>query len=419
LNKIQYFRNFRSQSAGLAIAQLINILTLPVVTRYYTPEEMGLYSVFVQALGFATILLSFRAEHVIMIRGSNRASNEFCLQILLMAGVLCVVQAGAVLLAYVYDLIPEERLAWVILLPPVAYVFVASYALQQLEQRAGGFRRSGFSEVAARLVTSTASVCGGILQMAAVSLAACLMLGYLAKSLVYWDRIRILYRLFWRSGSPWPSWAGLWQIRRSLTSLSGSHLLLFGTSILPLIHIEDSYGLREVGLYSLVVSTLYFPTALLGAALGSVYYQAASRSHAKGEGFSGLFWANVKYLSVGAILMFGAISILAPHLYEFVFGAQWEGAGDIARVYCLAAAVAFITVPLDRSGVVVNAWWYGVSWHTMRLMTTVGAIIWSSWSQLSFSDFVLLITIQITLMHLIDGVASFCFAGGYFGRRPA
>lgn len=417
MNNIQYFRNFKYQSVGLAIAQLINIITLPVLTRYYAPEQMGLYSMFVQALGVSTILLSFRAEHLIMIRAGHSESSKFCLNILLNASFLCVVQTTVLLFVYLSGMIPFEKFVWLILLPPVAYTLVSSYALQQLIQKAGGFRRSAVSEIVPKLVTAAASLSSGFFNMTVVFLPISLMLGYMAKIFFYRDRILALHRCFRRSGNSWPAWTDLWRIRSSLASLSGSHLLLFGTSTLPLIHIENAYGMREVGLYSLVVSTLYFPTSLIGAALGSVYYQSASRSHAKGAGFLGLFWANIKYLSAAATLIFGVISIFSPYIYQLLFGAQWEETGHMARVYCLAAAMAFITVPLDRSGLVVNAWWYGVSWHTLRLISTLGVVVWSKWEGLSFDDFFWLMTIQTAVMHAIDGIASYYFACGYHQRR--
>jgi O-antigen/teichoic acid export membrane protein len=414
---IQYLKNIKYQSVGLAIAQLINTLALPVLTRYYGPEQMGLYSMFVQALGFATILLSFRAEHLIMIRAGQRQSNKFCLHILLIASFLCVIQAAVVLVTFVSGVIPLEKFVWVILLPPAAYALVSSYALQQLVQKAGGFRRSAISEVVPKLVTAAASVCGAVFHMSAVVLPISLMLGYLAKIFFYRDRISLLHRCFRRSENSWPAWTDLWRVRSSLASLSGSHILLFGTSILPLIYIENTYGMRQVGLYSLVISTLYFPTSLFGAALGSVYYQSASRSHAKGAGFSELFWTNIRYLSGAATLIYGVIAIFSPYIYQLLFGAQWEEAGHIARVYCFAAALAFITVPLDRSGLVVNAWWYGVSWHTLRLISTLGVVAWSKLNGLSFDDFFLCITIQTAVMHTIDGIASYYFACGYRLRQ--
>ena len=51
--------------AGTALSNLLIILTTPLLTRLYTPEEFGVYSVFLSLLFIGTILVSLRYETAI------------------------------------------------------------------------------------------------------------------------------------------------------------------------------------------------------------------------------------------------------------------------------------------------------------------------------------------------------------------
>jgi O-antigen/teichoic acid export membrane protein len=51
--------------AGTALSNLLIVLTTPLLTRMYTPEEFGVYSVFLSLLFTGTILVSLRYETAI------------------------------------------------------------------------------------------------------------------------------------------------------------------------------------------------------------------------------------------------------------------------------------------------------------------------------------------------------------------
>ena len=97
-------------------------------------------------------------------------------------------------------------------------------------------------------------------------------------------------------------------------------------------------------------------------------------------------------------------------MYALVFGAPWAEAGKIASYYSVAAALSFFTTPFDRSGIIVNAWWYGPAWHLSRLITTAIVLVVAWFFELSFLHFMYILTLQISLMYTIDGIASFMFS---------
>ena len=85
-------------------------------------------------------------------------------------------------------------------------------------------------------------------------------------------------------------------------------------------------------------------------------------------------------------------------------------AGQTAQIYAVAAAFSFMTVPFERSGLIVNAWWYGPSWHFGRLVTTLCVLVVCEMITATYLTFVTLLTIQSVLLYIVDGGASYLFS---------
>ena len=63
-----------------------------------------------------------------------------------------------------------------------------------------------------------------------------------------------------------------------------------------------------------------------------------------------------------------------------------------------------MTVPFDRSGLIVNAWWYGPSWHFGRLVTTLATILLSEMISAPYMTFVWFVAVQSVFLTLSTAV---------------
>ena len=149
---------------------------------------------------------------------------------------------------------------------------------------------------------------------------------------------------------------------------------------------------------------------MVGNAIGQVFYQRASQLFANGGAFSALLLANVRLLFFIALPAFLFVALTGPFLYPLVFGSQWHVAGETAQIYAVSAAFSFMTVPFDRSALIVNAWWYGPSWHFGRLVTTLATILLSEMISAPYMTFVWFVAVQSVLLYAIDGCSSYLFA---------
>ena len=67
VKKSTYARNVGLLVRGNILAQLIQLLALPVISRLYSPENFGVFSLFISFFGFSVLALSLRLDSALLI----------------------------------------------------------------------------------------------------------------------------------------------------------------------------------------------------------------------------------------------------------------------------------------------------------------------------------------------------------------
>jgi len=429
LKNSTYWRDVAWLASGNATAQAIGVLAMPILTRLYAPADFAQQNLFIQVLGFAVVLLSCRYEYFVQLPKEESGGIGLVLLVLLLALVGCVITTPLVwaFRTTFANWMGLPALApWLALVPLTAALVSYSVALQNFAQRRGQYRQSSLSEVVNKAAYAGTAFGGHWAFAGPAGLILASSAGAVGKIFWLWrqpapagaPRMQILGLLRHERTASWRSLRGA---ARTYAHLSGSvvvsHLLLACTTIIPSIFIAHAYGAESLGQFALASTTVYLPTALIGNAIGQVYYQRAAQIRAGGLDFGDLWWATSKRLLTMGIPVFALLALVAPWIYPLIFGARWSEAGWYASLLSLSAFFAFISTPLDRGCLVVGAWAYIPLWHAARVIST-GAVAWSAWHNgWSANAFVVALVVQMSSMFLVDYWAEYRFAISGTGRH--
>ena len=406
-----YLKNIGFQSSGTIVAQIINIASLPIITRLFDPAEIGIFNLFVQALAIATILISFRVEYLVMLPRKDSDARDlvgFVAGVGMMSSVALTAILACILAA---GWIPVTYRVWALILPLTSFLVVFAQASQQMSQRSLGFQRSGISEVANRAGNSLLSVGAGFLGLPGIWLGIATAFGFVCKLTVVSGRsFRLLPLKPLQAAKVGRKRIRQEKLDKLVASMVLSQSMLAVTAMVPLAYISFRHGTVLTGQFALVIATLSFPTTLIGNAVGQVFYQRASQLFAHGGRFDSLLLANAGMLLIVAVPAFLFVALAGPLVYPFLFGAQWGLAGQTAQIYALAAAFSFMTMPFDKSGLIVNAWWYGLGLQLGRLVTTSAVVLVCEIASAPYLTFVLLLAVQSASLFAVDGCASYLFS---------
>lgn len=124
---------------------------------------------------------------------------------------------------------------------------------------------------------------------------------------------------------------------------------------LPILLLTMFFGPASAGFYSIGRTVLGLPSSLIGQSVGDVFYPRISEAANNGENIGRLIKNATFSLGAVGLIPFGVVIIYGPWLFEFVFGAGWDVAGEYARWIALTSFVVFINKPAVRSLPVLNA----------------------------------------------------------------
>lgn len=409
LPRSDYWRDISWVASGTALAQIIGLLSMPVLTRLYTPADFAALNLFTQAVGFAMGVMTLRFEYAVTL--PRRKVGALALWRLVLALALLGTLIGTLLMGW----LAEPIAAWMghplaatalMMVPVTAGLMSIAVALQHAVQRDRQFRLTGSSEVISKAIYFIGALVGHAALSGALGLLWAVILGQMGKivTLARWrqgfdqrprkrGRPGRWHRLPWRAAKQHAAFS------RSMVS---SHLMLTLTGLIPALYLAQSFGAETLGQYALVVSSNYLPTALVGSAIGQVYYQRACERWAHGENFAALWRHTTMRLVLLGLPMFSALALVSPWLYPFVFGDEWQQAGVFSVILCLSSFLSFVTVPLDRSSLIVGVWRYLPLWNLARLLSTLAVVAVSERLGLSAIEFLVGLTLQMTMMYLVD-----------------
>ena len=69
-------KNVSKLALGTGIAQLITILASPILTRIFSPEQYGIFALFISMITILSVFSTFRYEYAIVLPKSKRRAEE-------------------------------------------------------------------------------------------------------------------------------------------------------------------------------------------------------------------------------------------------------------------------------------------------------------------------------------------------------
>lgn len=353
-----FARSVLTLVSGTAMAQLLLALTLPVLTRLYTPAEYGALAVYSSTLTVLVVLASLRYEMAIPLPEDDEvAGSLLALTLMILAAMTALVSllvwlAGDALVARAN--VPVLRpYRWLL---PVGFVGAGTY--QALSYWA--IRRRAFGRLArTRLSQGAGQVAAQVGLGFAGAGAPGLLVGDVVGRVAGGGGLAFLAlrgRPFARV-TPASLAAAASRYRRFPLLTTGSGLLNIGSLQLPSIVFSASFGVAAAGLYALSFKMLVLPTMLVGQAVGQVFLSRAAGLAREPQRLRQLTEHTALTLLAGGLPLFGAVALGGPQLFGGVLGSRWEQAGRYAQVLAPWFVVWLVSSPL--SGLLSVREWQG------------------------------------------------------------
>ena len=337
---------------GTALAHGITAGAMPIVSRIYTPADMSVLAVFSGLLAIVSVAACLRFDIAVSLPEADADASNLLAVAVLCAAVVSVSIAILVFAApnWVAARLGQPRIEpYLWMLPLGAFLAAVSNALQGWYVRARNFGRLAGARVAQSAAGATLQVGLGLLTVAP--------LGLLVAALM--STASACAALCWPSQGP-PRGFGLPSVsRKQMTRVVRAYdrfpkystweaLCNSAAGQIPIIMIAALAAPSEAGHLVLAVYVMQAPMALVGTAIAQVYLSRGPEEFRKNrlgiftaEVFGGLFKAGA-----GPLL---AIGVVSPFAFRYVFGSEWDRAGQLVAWMTPWFILQFLASPISMS----------------------------------------------------------------------
>ncbi len=359
--------------SGTTIAQIIVMLSSPILTRLYGPEAFGILGIFSSITTIIGVIACLSLNYAILLpKEDEDAVNLLGMSFIVVAIVtsltLPIVYFGGDLIAGLLgapDLGP-----CLILVPPFVFISGIFLALNSWNSRTKHFGRlavaqvtQSFASTGIRLGSGFAGYATGGSLIGAQVVGSLVSTGILGGQI--WRDDHVLLR---RS----ISWKGMLDVLKRYRKFplidSGSRFLNAVSWQLPVFLLAAFFSPEIAGFYTLGFMVFQMPMNLIGSSIAKVFLQRASV--ARFDGTLSILVENVfRVLVIVGMFPFLAMTLLGPELFSVIFGEVWAEAGLYAQILGLWAFVWFLASPISALYAVLEKQEFGLQVHAMNFVT--------------------------------------------------
>lgn len=348
IRRNRFFNNVIAAMTGVAAAQLITFLLMPVITRLYTPQDFGLLATFTALIGILAPLATLSYTNAISIPKDD--DNAVSIAKLSIFSTIFIVPLISIIIIvfddYISILLNMENNKYILyLIPLIMIVSTFLSVAEQLSIRYGFFKAKAKSYVLSILSANLLKIIFGYIYPTGLILILILTITRLVNFFILMKSVpnRTEFNIY--------NWLGFHGIKETAKKHIDFPLyrlpqgIINGVTLgLPIVVITSFLGVASAGQYSLAILVLGAPVMLLGQVVGDVLYPRITRAILdKTENATRLFDKINLFLFLISILIFSIIFLIGDVIFELLFGEQWIVAGQYAQWLSIWMAGVLIT----------------------------------------------------------------------------
>ncbi len=337
-------------TSAAAIQNLMVLAVSPILSRLFSPEEFGAVGL-LYAIAALPATASTGHYYLAVMQTRQRLVSINIVALAWSCVVLTtVLAAGLASFAYLTpSLIGDTagQLGPLLLLIPLVMLTDGSLATGRIwDLRQADYRSLFRNRLIETGVTIVMQLAAGLLGAGSLGLACGRLLGVGAASA---DAAIVFFRSIGRRGRRAISLRGIrkaagryWRFPAYQTPAE-----LLGTLCrqMPPMLLAIYFSVEATGLYWMANRVLERPVLLFGADMSRVFLQQVAERRDRDHGALGLFVKVTLCMSALALPPFIVVIIFGPALFGFVFGAQWQLAGEYARWMALFSFAYLFALP--------------------------------------------------------------------------
>ena len=329
---------------GTVLAQMINIVVQPILTRIFPTETLGIYTYLISLATMIIPVASLKLDMLIVSEPNEKEAQYITDACIIINILISLIYAIVIIVGYqVSDNNIFNKYGIIIYVVPVLvftnglrFLFI-SYLNRHKE-----YKTISIIAIIREAIRAVIQVGAGFLSLGVFSLS----MGY-AVSPLFGLNIQMRNYLKELKERPRINLKKFKEIvlvkgKRQILFLVPAQFINSFSASLVTISITALFSAKILGYYSAGVRILDIPIVFITSNVSKVCYQRISENVANKKPVLRTLMSVIIVLSVVSIMGFGTLYVIAPRLSEIVFGQGYRVAGEYIRCLCVMYAVRLV-----------------------------------------------------------------------------
>ncbi len=333
----EFSKNVLTLMTGTTIAQSIPIAISPILTRIYTPEDFGVFAIYLSILSILAVIATGRYELAIMLPKQNRdAINIVALSFLIALSISLLLLIIIFLFKHHIVLLlgNKEIENWLYFIPLSLFIFGLSNSLNYWNNRNKNYTLIAKAKINQSLGGGVVNLGLGFMQFSKFGLILGQLFGQIV-SLIILLKVFIINDFAYINGVNRLKIYALSKKYYRFPKINLPHAFLNTlSSNLPVLIISKFFNSSNVGFYSLSNLIVVIPMGIVSSAYSQVFLQKIlelKKNRIVGSEIE-FFKETVFKLLLYSASIFIVIFVFTEDIFAIVFSEEWRVAGVYTKI---------------------------------------------------------------------------------------
>lgn len=386
------------------IAQVILIITTPIITRLYSPTEFGEFTIFSNIAMILIPIINARYDLLIVNTKNDRSANilsqiSFLISLLILLILIPIFAISACLYPnFILDFIFIIIMLFLVSLTNIFTNYLNKERKYKVLSLINVFRAGSMALL---------QIIFGLLALGSLGLIIGFSLSYIAGITLGYKTFKKHFNIVRDKEET----KALFLENKNQLVYSTPSILLNSLSFSVVVFfIGILYTNTEVGIYGMAIRVLGIPVTIISLGLSKIFMQQANDYYIERGNFRNLLLKFSSILVIVSIILYVPLYLFSEELVNILLGHSWVDAITVIKIVIPLFVIRLIVSTVSLSVIVLQKQQLELILQALFLIGTTATFVISKMLNLTFLNFVSINTIVLIVSYMIFFIALYYFA---------
>ncbi|WJC94200.1 type 8 capsular polysaccharide synthesis protein Cap8K [Staphylococcus aureus] len=386
------------------IAQVILIITTPIITRLYSPTEFGEFTIFSNIAMILIPIINARYDLLIVNTKNDRSANilsqiSFLISLLILLILISIFAISAWLYPnFILDFIFIIIMLFLVSLTNIFTNYLNKERKYKVLSLINVFRAGSMALL---------QIIFGLLALGSLGLIIGFSLSYIAGITLGYKTFKKHFNIVRDKEET----KALFLENKNQLVYSTPSILLNSLSFSVVVFfIGILYTNTEVGIYGMAIRVLGIPVTIISLGLSKIFMQQANDYYIEYGNFRNLLLKFSSILVIVSIILYVPLYLFSEELVNILLGHSWVDAITVIKIVIPLFVIRLIVSTVSLSVIVLQKQQLELILQALFLIGTTATFVISKMLNLTFLNFVSINTVVLIVSYMIFFIALYYFA---------